>query len=75
MPYDSISELPRSVRDHLPKHAQQIYRESFNDAWKRYAKPSDRRGSDSRETTARKVAWSAVKESYEKKGDDWVRKS
>lgn len=74
MPYDSIGGLPSSVKDHLPKHAQQIYRESFNDAWEQYAKPSARRGNDSREATAHKVAWSAVKEKYEKKGDHWVRR-
>ena len=27
MPYDRISELPGSVRDHVPKHAQEIYKE------------------------------------------------
>jgi len=75
MPYDSIADLPSSVRDHLPKHAQQIYRETFNDAWKQYAKPSARRGRDTREATAHKVAWSAVKEKYEKKNDHWARKS
>jgi len=26
MPYNSISELPDSVRDNLPKHAQEIYK-------------------------------------------------
>lgn len=75
MPYDSISELPKAVRDNLPKEAQQIYRETFNDAWKRYADPDSRRGDASREEAAHKVAWSAVKKTYEKKGDRWVKKS
>lgn len=74
MPYDSISELPKSVRDALPKTAQQIYREAYNSAWKEYADPKDRQGDASREETAHKVAWSAVKKRYEKKGDRWVEK-
>jgi cation transport regulator len=68
MPYDSISELPDSVRDNLPKGAQEIYKEAFNSAWDEYG---DR---DDREATAHKVAWSAVKKRYEKKGGHWVER-
>ncbi len=74
MPYDSISELPKSVRENLPKRAQQIYREAFNHAWAEYADPKRRRRGASREETAHKVAWSAVKERYEKRGGRWVEK-
>jgi cation transport regulator len=74
VPYDRISELPESVREALPKEAQKIYREAFNSAWEEYARPDDRRGGASREETAHKVAWSAVKRQYEKKGDRWVKK-
>jgi cation transport regulator len=75
MPYDSIDELPESVRDNLPEHAQEIYKEAFNSAWEDYADPDERRGDASREETAHRVAWSAVKEEYEK-GDDgqWHQK-
>lgn len=75
MPYDKLSELPDSVRDNLPKHAQEIYKEAYNSAWDQYDEPEERRGDASREETAHKVAWSAVKEEYEK-GDDgkWRRK-
>jgi len=75
MPYKDISELPDSVRDNVPKHAQEIYKEAFNSAWDEYKDPDERRGDASREETAHKVAWSAVKHSYEK-GDDgrWHRK-
>ncbi|KGM51294.1 cation transport regulator [Lysobacter concretionis Ko07 = DSM 16239] len=69
MPYDRISELPDAVRDHLPKHAQEIYKEAFNSAWGDYKDPADRRGDATREETAHKVAWSAVKQKY-RKGDD-----
>jgi cation transport regulator len=75
MPYDSLKQLPDSVRDNLPKHAQEIYKEAFNSAWDQYKDPDDRRGDASREETAHRVAWSAVKNEYEK-GDDgnWHRK-
>lgn len=74
MPYDRIDQLPDSVRDNLPKHAQEIYKEAYNSAWEQYADPEDRRGDASREETAHRVAWSAVKESYHKNEDgNWVK--
>jgi cation transport regulator len=66
MPYQSTSELPDSVRDHLPQHAQEIYREAFNSAWEQYDRPEERRGHASREETAHKIAWTAVKKAYTK---------
>lgn len=74
MPYHSLAELPDSVKNTLPKHAQEIYKEAYNNAWKEYADPDKRRGDASREEVAHRVAWSAVKDKYEKKGDQWVRK-
>ena len=73
MPYDSLHQLPDSVRDHLPKHAQEIYLEAFNSAWERYDSPDDRRGDASREEVAHKVAWSAVKKQYDKRDGRWVK--
>ena len=74
MPYKRINELPEPVKDHLPKHAQEIYKEAFNSAYEQYDKPSERRGDASREETAHKVAWSAVKQDYAKgEDDDWHR--
>lgn len=69
MPYNTIDELPDNVRNVLPKHAQDIYKEAFNSAYEQYDKPEERRGDASREEVAHRVAWSAVKNSYEK-GDD-----
>jgi cation transport regulator len=76
MPYESIKDLPESVRDNLPKHAQEIYRAAFNSAWAQYDDPKERRGDASREETAHKVAWAAVKEQYEKdeKSGKWKPK-
>lgn len=75
MPYAKVSDLPDAVRDHLPRHAQEIYKEAWNHAWKEYADKDKRDGDDSREEVAHKVAWSAVKQDYAKGDDgDWHRK-
>jgi len=57
MPYDKRSELPESVRDALPSHAQDIYKEAYNSAWDDY---------DHDESRAHRVAWGAVERSYHK---------
>ena len=75
MPYAAIEDLPENVTKVLPKHAQEIYQAAFNNALDEYKDPDDRRGDSSREETAHKVAWSAVKKEYEKKGDEWKKKS
>ena len=66
MPYKTDAELPESVRDALPNHAQDIYRAAFNSAWDEYRDASKRRGNESQEEAAHKVAWAAVKDEYEK---------
>lgn len=75
MPYQSTSELPDSVRHVLPAHAQEIYKEAFNSAWSQYQDKEDRRDNASREQTAHRVAWAAVKNVYHKGDDDkWHKK-
>lgn len=74
MPYKTNKDLPDSVIHVLPAHAQDIYREAFNHAWQEYADPEDRRDDATREETAHKVAWAAVKHKYEKDGDKWRAK-
>ncbi len=74
MLYEQIDNLPETVRKYLPKHAQEIYKEAYNNAWEQYADPDDRRGDASREEVAHMVAWSAVKQVYEKRNGKWVRK-
>lgn len=69
MPYSSKNELPESVKNVLPSHAQDIYKEAFNNAYDEYKDPEDRRGNEDREEVAHKVAWSAVKRKYEKAAD------
>lgn len=74
MPYHKKSELPSSVKDNLPEHAQVIYTNAYNNAFEQYKEPEDRRGNEDREETAHKVAWSAVKTKYEKRDKKWVEK-
>lgn len=59
MPYKELTDLPESMREHLPKHAQEIFRAAFNNAEREYGE----------EERAFRVAWAAVKDKYEK-GDD-----
>lgn len=62
MPYQKLSDLPESVKAHLPQHAQEIFRAAFNNAQEEYQE----------EERAFQVAWSAVKRKYQKGDDgDW----
>jgi len=66
VPYKKLTDLPDNVTDHLPKHAQEIYRAAYNSAEEQYDE-EDRR---------HRVAWAAVKDKYEKDEDSgkWVEK-
>ena len=75
MPYETIDKLPKSVRDNVPEHAQEIYLSAFNRAWEQYDQPEERRDHASREETAHRVAWAAVKQVYVKdEVTGWWRK-
>ena len=64
MPYTTRGDLPESVRDNLPAHAQDIYKEAFNSAWEEYGRDVSR---------AHRVAWGAVERSYHKnESGKWV---
>ena len=52
MPYKNISDLPDPIKKHLPVHAQEIYKEVFNNAFKEYKDPKKRRKGSSFEETA-----------------------
>ena len=66
VPYEKLTDLPDSVRDNLPKHAQEIYQAAYNSAEEQYDE-EDRR---------HRVAWAAVKQKYEKdeESEEWVPK-
>lgn len=66
MPIKNNSDLPKGVRDSLPPKGQDMWREVFNHAYKEYANPASRRGNESQDEVAAKVAWDAVKADYKK---------
>jgi cation transport regulator len=68
VPYASNDDLPAPIREHLPLHAQDIFRSAFNHAWETYGATEPWR----REEIAHRVAWAAVKKRYRKSGDRWV---
>lgn len=68
MPYRTNADLPPRVRQHLPDHAQDIYRAAFNHAFA--AHTDDPR----QEEIAHRTAWAAVKRSFVKAGDRWIVK-
>src|SRR5919108_2017226 len=72
----ALSARTRKAIDTLPSHAQKIYSKAHKNALKQYENPSKRRGGkrQSKEQVAHKVAWSAIKKEYKKKGDKWVPK-
>lgn len=66
MPYATNAALPASVRQHLPPHAQDIYRAAFNHAFAAHS------GDLRQEEAAHRIAWAAVKRVYIKVGNHWV---
>jgi cation transport regulator len=66
MPFRSNSELPETVRRHLPRPAQDVYRAAYNHAY------AARLGDPQRVKSARRVAWKAVKHSFVKVGAHWI---
>ena len=68
MPYATSRDLPQSVRGHLPPHAQDIYREAFNNAFVQHE------GDPRQEEASHRIAWAAVKRLYVKDGAHWVLK-
>jgi CBS domain-containing protein/cation transport regulator ChaB len=75
-PFRSISELPGDVKSLLPKTAQQVYLDAYNSALRELQDPTKPPESPGEiKKSASKIAWGAVKQQYQKKGDEWVAKS
>ena len=66
MPYRTNDDLPEPVQNHLPPHAQDIYREAFNHSFAAHDRDARR------EEIAHRTAWAAVKKIYVKIGSSWV---
>lgn len=74
MKYESISDLPDTVRDVFPEGAQKVYLEVYNKAWERHSSDGD--DNMSRHSVAHRQAWSAIEREYEQDGvtHQWYRK-
>jgi cation transport regulator len=68
MPYLLNADLPSGVRNHLPAHAQDIYREAFNHAFAAHA------GDPRQEEAAHRIAWAAVERRYTKQRGMWIER-
>ena len=72
MPYDRITDLPKRVKDNLPKEAQRLWMSVFNSSYDA-CKKSGGRDCD---TDASIAAWVAVKRNWKKdKEGNWIKKS
>lgn len=69
MPYRTNDDLPAPVRNHLPEHAQDIYRAAFNNAYAAHA------GDPRQEEAAHRIAWAAVKRAFVKVGTRWIARA
>lgn len=69
MPYNRIEDLPLSVRQHLPGHAQEIFLAAFNSAFHSHE------GDPHQDEIAFRIAWAAVKRSYVKVDGNWMPKA
>jgi cation transport regulator len=69
IPYSQNIDLPPAIRNHLPAHAQGIYRETFNHAFAAHA------GDPRQEEAAHRIAWAAVKRRYIKVGSEWLARA
>lgn len=68
MPYQSNADLPENLQRLLPAHAQDIYREAFNHAYAAHE------GDPRQEEASHRIAWAAVKKSYVKTAQGWLRR-
>ncbi len=60
--YESIEELPDTVRDVLPPEAQEAYLEGFNASWESY--DEEKTSEMTQEAVANRDAWAAVKRQF-----------
>lgn len=64
MPYENVQALPKQLRQFLPLRAQEIYREAFNTAWRRYADLMSDAYPAALEEAVSRSAWAAVRQHY-----------
>jgi cation transport regulator len=72
MQYETVEQLPETIRDVLPEKAKELYRKAYNQAWEEYDKEAHR-GLD-QQGLAHQQAWMAVKQEYAFDLDQWQLK-
>lgn len=76
LPYLTFGILPEDVKKQLPKRAQEVYIEAFNSALDEMeASPKRPDSPETAHRSATKVAWAAVRQKFQKDGDQWIAKS
>ena len=71
MQYETVKQLPVTIRDVLPEQAKEIYRKAYNQAWAEY--DQDAHGGLNQQGLAHQQAWMAVKREYVFDLDQWHR--
>jgi len=71
MQYETVNQLPVTIRDVLPAEATEIYRKAYNQAWEEFDN-EDHRGLNQK-GLAHQQAWGAVKKEYVFDLDQWHR--
>jgi cation transport regulator len=69
MQYETVKQLPVTIRDVLPEKAKEIYRKAYNQAWEEYAQDAHR--GLNQQGLAHQQAWGAVKQEYVFDLDQW----
>lgn len=69
MQYETVKQLPVTIRDVLPEEAKEIYRKAYNQAWEEFAQ-EDHRGLN-QQALAHQQAWGAVKKEFVFDLDQW----
>jgi len=76
MSYESNTDLPAKIAKVLPDHAQDIYREAYNDAYDEIKQPVGDKDEVGRDDSAARLAWEAIKDNYHKGMDGkWYPKT
>ena len=67
--YKSLEDLPEGITNNLPLRAQEIYQITYNNALALHENELEAKA------IAHRVAWSAVKQTYERINDAWRKKT
>lgn len=74
--YKHRTDLPIALQRTMPDEAQEMYREEYNDIWKRYQYTYNDIGALSAEELAHRMAWGKVKRNFSKDCEgQWHRRS